>query len=439
VASATFSVRGNVGLPLGWPIYALFLGFPIWWALGLGGFIWPVLAVPMAFSLFMRGEVRAPRGFGLWLLFLIWVIASATQLDEMDRFIVFAYRLSIYLSATILFLFAFNLLGGAAWTRRLILVLCGFWLIAVIGGLLGVAFPQTSFRSITELVMPAGFLNNSFVRELVHPELAQIQGFLGYPVPRPKAPFVYTNEWGANIALLTPFAFAAWGCVRTRAAKWMIGLALVASVIPIVVSLNRGLWLSLGVGLGYAIFRLVLRGRVRALGALLLFVLLGSILALATPLQELISDRLATPHSNRTRFALYEEATESVLESPLVGFGAPRPSQRNPGAPAVGTHGQFWMVLVSQGIPGAVLFVGWLGYAFWRSRRAPSSLQLWPHVCLAMALAQLPYYGMLPGPIHVVMVAAAVAWRLSREDPMAPVRARAVPSTVRSQESRLST
>ena len=423
MSSVAFSVRGNVGLPVGWPVYALFLGFPIWWALGLGGFIWPVLAIPMALSLLMRGEVRAPRGFGLWLLFLIWMVGSATQPDEVDRFIVFAYRFSIYISATILFLYVFNLPGEAAWSRRMIIVLFGFWFIAVIGGLLGVAFPQTSFRSITELLIPTRFLSNSFVRELVHPELAQIHGFLGYPVPRPKAPFVYTNEWGANIALLTPFAIAALGCVRTRAAKWMIGLALVASVIPMVVSLNRGLWLSLGVGLGYAMVRLFLRGKVQVLRALLLFILLGSILALATPLQELISDRLATPHSNRTRLSLYEEATESVLESPLVGFGAPRPSQRNPGAPAVGTHGQFWMVLVSHGIPGAALFVGWLLYAFWSSRKAPSSLQLWPHVCLGIALAQLLYYGMLPGPIHIVMVASAVAWRLSLEAPPVPAAA----------------
>jgi len=38
----------------GWALFVLFVGFPIWWALGLGGFIWPVMAFPMLLSLLRR-------------------------------------------------------------------------------------------------------------------------------------------------------------------------------------------------------------------------------------------------------------------------------------------------------------------------------------------------------------------------------------------------
>jgi hypothetical protein len=138
-----------------------------------------------------------------------------------------------------------------------------------------------------------------------------------------------------------------------------------------------------------------------------------------------VSDRLATPHSNVTRGSLYVEAAENVLDSPLLGFGAPRPSERNPNSPPVGTHGQFWLVLYSHGIPGMVLFVGWLVYAFWQTQRRRSTLHLWMSVVLLIALIQLPYYGMLPVPIHLVMVAAALSWR------EALAESRAKPRTVK--------
>jgi len=31
-------------LPYAWPLYALFGLFPLWWVLGFGAFIWPVMA-----------------------------------------------------------------------------------------------------------------------------------------------------------------------------------------------------------------------------------------------------------------------------------------------------------------------------------------------------------------------------------------------------------
>ena len=60
---------------------ALFGGFPIWWALGLSAVICILFAVPMLVWLLARGRVRVPKGFGLWLAFLFWMLLSATQLD----------------------------------------------------------------------------------------------------------------------------------------------------------------------------------------------------------------------------------------------------------------------------------------------------------------------------------------------------------------------
>jgi O-antigen ligase len=139
--------------------------------------------------------------------------------------------------------------------------------------------------------------------------------------------------------------------------------------------------------------------------------LIGTVLVVTTPLGQLVLDRIATPHSNEGRLSLYSEAAESVIDSPLLGYGAPRPSERDPNLPRVGTHGQLWLVLFSHGIPAAGFFVGWFAFAFWRSRRTTSDVSSWMHVVLLITLVQMSYYGMVPVPIHIAMLAAAIAWR----------------------------
>jgi O-antigen ligase len=155
-------------------------------------------------------------------------------------------------------------------------------------------------------------------------------------------------------------------------------------------------------------------------------------LILATPLAGVVADRLATPHSNETRGSLYIEAVEGVVESPLLGYGSPRESERNANAPPVGTHGHFWLVLFSHGIPAAVLFVAWMAYAFWQIQRRSSTLHLWMSVVLLIAMIQMPYYGMIPVPIHLVMLAMALALREpSAERPRESLAAHDVVGAVR--------
>jgi hypothetical protein len=404
----------------GWPLSVLFLAFPLWWALGLGAFIWCVVAIPVAAGLFMRRSIRVPPGFGLWLVFLVWMLASATQLDEPQRWIVFAYRAAIYLSATALFLYVYNASQRELPSRRVVWTITWFWAIVVVAGLVALAAPEAEFTSVMEAVLPGSLAGNQFVSELIHPRLAQVQDFLGYAVARPAAPFAYTNEWGANVAILTPFVFAAWSTVRGAVRRGVLVVLLVAAVIPIVVSLNRGLWLGLSIGVLYGVGRLALRGRVAALRAIVAFAAVSALLMVISPLGGLVLDRIATPHSNEGRATLYTEAAEGALESPLLGYGSPRASEQDPNLPRVGTHGQLWLVLYSHGIPAVLFFGGWLLSAFWRTRRGKTSLDLWMHVVLFVALVQMAYYGMIPVPIHIAMVAAALAFRPAAEGSPGP-------------------
>jgi hypothetical protein len=292
--------------------------------------------------------------------------------------------------------------------------------IVVAGGIFGIVAPTLEFKTLAESLVPQRLLANDFVYQLVHPATAQVQTFLGYPVPRPKAPFVFTNDWGGAFALLVPFLLAGWSQIRTFARRGVVRLLAVASLVPVVFSLNRVLWLCIVVGIVYGSMRFALRGRVGGLQGVFALMAVGSLLFMFGPTRQLIDDRIATPHSNQGRTTLYKEAVENVGKSPLLGYGAPRPSKRNPNLPSVGTQGQFWLVLFSHGIPGAIFFMSCFTYAFWRSRRAPTTTALWCHVVILLALVQMPFYGLLGAQLHILLVAVALAFRELAQPDVAP-------------------
>lgn len=408
--SATGSTQRRFLKP-GWPIYVLFVGFPVWWALGLGGFIWPIMAFPMLLSLLRRDRIFAPPGMLLWGGFVVWMLITGIEIDSMGRALGFAYRSALYLSATILLLYVFNSSRDILETKKILWALSIFWIYVVFGGFLGLVFPYFSFTSPVEAMLPHAILSNDFVKEMVHPAFAQVQEFLGFPTPRPSAPFVYTNDWGACFALLVPFVVLAWQTGLRRRFKMILGVLAGASIIPVVLSMNRGLWLSLGLGLVYAALRLSLKGRERALIAFVTVTILLVGALFFTPLGTTLSERLATPHSNNRRVSLYEEAVRGAAESPLFGFGAPRPSKWNPNAPSVGTQGQLWLVLFSNGYPGMLLFLAWFIVTLWRLRSSAEPIGFWMHVMLVIMFLQLAVYGLLPAPIHIVMLGIGLAWR----------------------------
>jgi hypothetical protein len=88
----------------------------------------------------------------------------------------------------------------------------------------------------------------------------------------------------------------------------------------------------------------------------------------------------------------------------------------------VGTQGQFWLVLYSHGIPGAFLFPAFLVFALGRSRRTRSNIGLWCHVCILVAVVQMPFYGLLAAQLHVIMVAIAIVERDKLDPDPPPVR-----------------
>ena len=175
-----------------WPLAALTLGLPVWWALGLGGLAPILLAVPMAAQLLRARPVRLPAGFGWWLLFLAWVVLGLAVLwvdapgavpgqGGGSRLLVFGLRLSWYVACTVALLWVTNLDRLEVPDRTIHRLVAVLFVVATAGGLLGVLAPTLEFRSAVELVLPGGIRGNPFVTSLVHPETADVQHVLGVP------------------------------------------------------------------------------------------------------------------------------------------------------------------------------------------------------------------------------------------------------------------
>jgi O-antigen ligase len=232
---------------------------------------------------------------------------------------------------------------------------------------------------------------------------------------------VFTNDWGGNFALLIPFVLAAWLGNERIARNTIVRLAIPLSLIPVIVSLNRTLWASLALIAVYGAIRFGARRQVMTIirGAAVVG-LLGGMLIFLSPIHTLIGERLAHGHSNQGRSLLYASSIDLAKQEPLLGWGGPQQATQDAGFgtkssnykhPDVGTQGQFWTILVSNGIPATALFFGYLIFVTWQTRRSRSSLGLWCHIVVLVAIFQSPFYGLLSAQIHIVFIAIALAYR----------------------------
>jgi hypothetical protein len=428
-------------LPAHWPLTVLVIGFPLWWALGLSALLPLALMVPMAVSLFRRRPLHVPRGFGFWLLFLACVAASVVMLwvsapgavpgGGLERLLVYLYRLGWYLACTTVLLWLGNLDERELPTSRVLRLFGWMFVITVAGGVLGVLAPRLEFTSLVEALLPGQLRNNQFVRSTVHPTSAIIQTFLGREEARPVAPFAFSNSWGSNLSIYLPFFVASWFGKDAGWRKYVAPVVLGIAIIPIVYSLNRGLWASLALGAIFVVVWLAARGRVIVLVASLIALVVAATVFSLTPLRDLTGERLETPHSNERRGQLLmTTVTSTATGSPIVGFGGPRdvqgsfasiaggstPDCRACGVPPLGTQGQLWLVIFSQGFLGAALFLIFFGLQIrqhWRARTTVQAVGL--SVLLFFAL-QIFIYDTLGLPLYTVMVAIALMWRASRRE-----------------------
>ncbi|MGO1236353.1 MAG: O-antigen ligase family protein [Microbacterium gubbeenense] len=389
-----------------WPITAMFAPFPLWWAFGTAEMMWIPLAGVMAVLLARRGDVRIPQGFGVWLLFLVMVAISVIGIDTPGRLIGFGLRAAQYVAVTVAFVYVFNARRTISpqWILGLLTI---FWLYVVAGGFLGIAAPEFSFRTPLAFIVPSGLQSNELIQEMIVRRATQWNPDAWAVLdPRPSAPFLYTNGWGLAYSMLLPLVIEYAYRMRRDLRFAALIIALPISVVPAVFTLNRGMFLGLGVAAAYAIVRAMLAGRGRAFLGLIAVCGVGVACAVALGAADRVLGRVETSSSTEDRAHLYEETFLRTLESPLFGFGAPRPSWTE-GAPSAGTQGHVWMVMFSHGFPALALFLAALAWFAWRTARAQHGRISAIHIVQVVLLVEVFYYGALPNGFMLAFLPAA--------------------------------
>ena len=161
---------------------------------------------------------------------------------------------------------------------------------------------------------------------------------------------------------------------------------------PAVASSNRGLFLGLIIGVGYVSVRLLLRGRwlpflgvcILSAGVWFLLVASGAVAGIAA--------RQEVADTTTGRSLLYEETFARTLESPIIGFGSPRPSLSS--EITVGTQGALWNTMFCFGLVGLALFAWFLIGAAIRTAAAPNAIALWLHSAVVSSCVVAVFYGL---------------------------------------------
>jgi hypothetical protein len=430
----------------GWPLAAILVPMPLWWVLGLTEWIVPVMAVPMVLHLLRVRNTLAPKGFGWWLAFLLWVVAGGFLLQvhafgavadrSSTRFITFDYRLGWYLAITVVLLYVVNTRRELS-TTRVTRILAAMFVTVTFGGLLGVVAPYFQFTSVAEFLLPPSLTKFELISDMVHPRAAQIQGVLGYVAPRPSAPFSYTNTWGLVFAVTLPFFLLAWTGKSAGWRRWAAGPILLLSAIPAIYSINRGMWLAVIVMALFVAVKGAFTGRPKPLIGVVAAAAAVALLLAVTPLGTIVSARFSNEGSKQLRQDLSALAVQSVaVTSPIVGLGSTRNVQGNfasisGGAtancpacspPALGTQGQLWLVIFANGLVGFALFAFFYVLVFLRHLRLRSPVVTVSSAALVGWVVTLPFYNSLGIGMLIVMVAVALMFRESADQAGAKAR-----------------
>jgi hypothetical protein len=423
-----------------WPITALLAGYPVWWALGVGDFTWIFLAIPMisrmlAWRAHGSRRVRVPPGFGIWLLFLVCVVVGVAALTLTapgtvpsaisHRAISYGNRTLNYVGVTVMLLYAGNLTERELPRRRFAWLLGLVAIYTTVGGLAGMIMPHLQFNSPFLLLLPKSVQANTFIQASMHPGLSQIQNVLGTPGGRPKAPFDYTNIWGDCLSIMVPWLVAGWWAGGTRRQRLIAAATICVALVPLLYSLNRGVWIGVGVSVVYIAVRFAARGKLAMIGGLLILMALTVILILATPLQGVIAGRLSSGGSANLRSNLASLAVKGAEASPVVGFGDTRQERGSPssiavgpspkcpscGQLAVGSTGQLWLLLICDGFAGAALYLGFFAYGIWRYWRDQTPYGLAGVLVLLLSFVYMFTYDAVGAPLGFTMLAYALLWR----------------------------
>lgn len=427
-----------------WPITMMLAGWPIWWALGFAEYSSVLFAIPMLWQMYLwrarrTRVIRLPRGFGVWLLFLLCMIASTAALSQTapdtlpgptsTRLISWGVRAASYLSATVVLVYAGNLTERELPRRRLAWLLGLVGLYAVISGYLALADPRLRFTSPLTALVPGSLqvANGGEIFTMLHPGLTQTDSFMGHL--RVSGPFLYTNAWSNNLIITLPWLLVVWRSRRTNRPSRAAVLVMAAALVPALLSYDRGLWLAIVLGVCYMAVRLARQGKTALLTAICGVALVAVVAVLTTPLHNLITERLQNGSSDTARSSLSGTSVKEAVSSPLIGYGDTRRAYGSSksiaigrttnctrcGNESAGSNGQLWLLLITTGFPGTIFYLSFFGYGAWQFRRDRTPYGTVGLYVLLISFVFDVVYDAIGGTLIFTMLAFALLWRNDRE------------------------
>ena len=339
------------------------------------------------------------------------------------------------LALTVLLVYAGNLTEAELPRRRLVRLLGWLFVVTVAGGLLGMVAGHFEFTSPVELLLPHARPRTraSCSRWCTRTRRRSWTWSATRSPARPRRGATPTPGATTSACWSVWFARAAWRLrPRRRTEAVRAWPAWRSRSCRSSYSLNRGLWIGLGVAAVYVAVRLALAGRLwvdRRAGR-------GAAVALAvalaaTPLGDVVDARLDNGKSNGVRSFLIERALDGVAESPVIGFGVDprhdrRAATRSPSGESadcercgnftVGGNGQLWQLLFAHGLVGTVGYLGFFGYGLWRFRRDRSPIGIAGGAAIVGSFAAMLWYNSLVTPLAFMFLAYALLWRNAVDD-----------------------
>ena len=350
------------------------------------------------------------RSLWIWAAFIFWVIVCTVSLEDVTDYIAWTLRFVNILNAGVYALYYFNAKESIS-INQLLGSLTALWVTVVVLGWGGVLFPEVRVQTPMSYVVPQSFMSNSLVKDYMLPPFAEVQNPWGAPEPyvRPAAPFPYANSWGLAFTVLTPVMFAFFARTRSWLLRIFLAIVLGASVVPLVATSNRGMFIGLGFATAYVIIRLIIGrywGLVTAAGVMVVGVVTALI---ASGTVAAILGRQQYSDSTGGRAALYRSTWAASLESPIVGYGTPR-MELSVGV-SMGTQGYLWTLMFCFGFVGLAIYALFILSILGEGLKVHTPAGFWLHSIPVCSCVVIIFYSFDVAQLSVLLLSAMACIR----------------------------
>jgi len=348
---------------------------PLWWALGIEQFVWPLGFGLIAIRVLLRNGTFIAVGPLKWALAFIAVHAvSLLFIVENFRIITFGRNLGAYVAVLCLLFIITNCVEE--WRQVRFLLGC---LVAAVGvsallGALGiVSGVPLRFTSLMGHLMPHSVAATDYGGNIARRSTGHYAWFvLTGDYFRVTGLFMYATLYASALIVMLPVLFFLTTTTRRTVTKVGLGLLVLLFLLNLAGTTARVAGISFLVGSAYFLLfaserRLIYRtGAVAAvIGAMLLGIATYEEWRREAQIVEAVVFARGTgSYDHRT--AVYRETLAGFTARPFFGWGTER-DVRGLRYPA-GSHSHYLGILYKQGLVGLLLFLG-LWASLWRSTK----------------------------------------------------------------------